>query len=247
MLDAAGAEVMFEVEPRMKALLTSLLPGSRLIVPGDPLGALDYHCPLMSLPFAFGTMADSIPAEPSYLKAEPERIARWAHRLPETAGLRIGIVWRATAKHETVTLAGRSIHLQQLELLFVHRDIVLVALQKGDGTEELEHVTFRDRIVSFGDALDEGSDAFLDTAAIMMNLDLVITVDTSVAHLAGALGVPVWVALKTPCDWRWQRDRLDCPWYPTMRLFRQRSPRDWSTVIEHMASRLRDVELVGRA
>jgi hypothetical protein len=247
MLDAAGAEVMFEVEPRLKALLTSLLPGSRLIVPGDPLGALDYHCPLMSLPFAFGTMADSIPAAPSYLKAEPERVARWAHRLRETAGFRIGVVWRATAKHETVTLAGRSIHLQQLELLFVHRDIVLVALQKGDGTEELEHVTFRDRIVSFGDALDEGSDAFLDTAAIMMSLDLVITVDTSVAHLAGALGVPVWVALKTPCDWRWQRDRLDCPWYPTMRLFRQRSPRDWSTVIEDMASRLRDVELVGRA
>jgi tetratricopeptide (TPR) repeat protein len=246
MLDAAGAEVMFEVEPRLKSLLTSLLPGSRLIVPGDPLEALDYHCPLMSLPLAFGTKADSIPAEVRYLKADPGRIARWAHRLPGTTGLRIGVVWRATAKHETVTLAGRSIPLQQLERLFVHRDIVLVALQKGDGTEELEQVTFRDRIVSFGDALDEGSDAFLDTAAIMMHLDLVITVDTSVAHLAGALGVPVWVAVKTPCDWRWQRDRLDCPWYPTMRLFRQRAPRDWSTVIEDMATSLRDVELVKR-
>jgi len=246
MLDAAGAEVMFEVEPRLKALFSSLLPGSRLIAPGDPLDALDYHCPLMSLPFAFGTKADSIPAEVSYLKADPERIARWAHRLPESASLRIGVVWRATAKHETITLAGRSIHLQQLERLFVHRDLVLVALQKDDGTEELEHVTFRDRIVSFDDALDEGSDAFLDTAAIMMHLDLVITVDTSVAHLAGALGVPVWVAIKTPCDWRWQRDRLDCPWYPTMRLFRQRTPRDWSTVIEDMASRLRDVEPVRR-
>ena len=247
MLDAAGAQVVFEVEPRLKTLLTSLLPGSRMIVPGDSLDVLDYHCPLMSLPFAFGTMADSIPAEVSYLKADPERIARWAHRLPETAGLRIGVVWRATAKHETVTLAGRSIHLQQLEPLFAYRDIVLIALQRDDGTEELEHVTFRDRIVSFGDALDEGSDAFLDTAAIMMHLDLVITVDTSVAHLAGALGVPVWVAVKTPGDWRWQRDRLDSPWYPSMRLFRQRAPRDWSTVIEDMAGRLRVVEPVTTA
>jgi len=246
MLDAAGAEVMFEVEPRLKTLLSSLLPGSRLTLPGDPVEALDYHCPLMSLPLAFGTTADSLPAEVSYLKADRERIARWAHRLPETAGLRIGVVWRATAKHETVTLAGRSIYLQQLEPLFGHRDIVLVALQKGEGTEELEHVTFRDRIVCFGDALDEGPDAFLDTAAIMMHLDLVITVDTSVAHLAGALGVPVWVAVKTPCDWRWQRERLDCPWYPTMRLFRQHAPRDWSTVIEDMARRLRDVEPVRR-
>ncbi len=112
----------------------------------------------------------------------------------------------------------------------------LVSLQKGPGAEQLREVPFRDRILDLGEELDRGSDAFLDTAAVMAGLDLIITSDTSIAHLAGALARPVWVALNAAPDWRWLLDRNDSPWYPTMRLFRQPNRvQGWDPVIEAIA------------
>ena len=234
LLEARGARVIFEVRASLRSLMSTLSPRLELIALGDPVASADCQCTLMSLPMAFCTHAPSIPAERGYLKAEPQRVAAWTQRIG-TEGLRVGIAWQG---HERWQLKGRSMRLEQFAPLAVVPGARFVSLQKGTGTEQLAEVSFRERIRSFGDALDEGPDAFLDTAAVMMNLDLVITVDTSIAHLAGALGVPVWVALKTPTDWRWHLDREDSPWYPTMRLFRQRAPGDWAPVMEAMAAEL---------
>ena len=234
LLDALGARVIFEVRASLRALMSTLSPRLELISLGDPVESPDCQCTLMSLPLAFGTNAQTIPAERGYLKADPRRVAAWAERVG-AEGLRVGIAWQG---HERWQLKGRSMRLQQFEPLLRVPAVRLISLQKGSGTDQVGEVSFHERILSFGDALDEGPDAFLDTAAVMMNLDLVVTVDTSVAHLAGALGVPVWVALKTPTDWRWHLDREDSPWYPSMRLFRQRVPGDWAPVMESLAAEL---------
>ena len=240
LLRARGAEVIFEAPRALTALMRSLGPGIRLIAQGESNQAADYHCPLMSLPLAFATELHDIPTMPAYLHADPAAVEQWATRIPR-AGLRIGIAWRGNAVADIRGLKGRAIPLPQFETLLDAPQITLVSLQKGAGTEELATVGFLDRIVNFGDSLDPGPDAFLDTAAVMMNLDLIVTLDTSVAHLAGALGVPVWVALHTTADWRWLLQRSDSPWYPRMRLFRQAHPGDWATVFAAMAAELRDL------
>jgi len=234
LLDALGARVIFEVRASLRALMSTLSPRLELISLGDPVESPDCHCTLMSLPLAFETSVQTIPAERGYLKADPQRVAAWAERVG-AEGLRVGIAWQG---HERWQLKGRSMRLQQFEPLLALPGVRPISLQKGAGTEQLAELGFGARILSFGDALDQGPHAFLDTAAVMMNLDLVITVDTSIAHLAGALGVPVWVALKTPTDWRWHLDRTDSPWYPSMRLFRQSVPGDWARVVTSMAAEL---------
>ena len=133
---------------------------------------------------------------------------------------------------------GRSIPLAALEPLARHPGLRLISLQTGPGAAQLDSVGFADRILSFGDALDAGPSAFTDTAAIIMSLDLVISSDSAVAHLAGALGVPVWVALHATSEWRWLLSRSDSPWYPTMRLFRQPAAGDWQAVVSDLCRAL---------
>src|SRR5262249_53346594 len=165
--------------------------------------------------------------------ADPSLIAQWRHQLRPIRGFKIGIAWQGNPQHRRDRF--RSIPLLQFAPLARLDGVQLLSLQKGPGSEQLHQVPDRFPVTDLGSRLDD----FLDTAAVMMNLDLVVTADTATAHLAGALGVAVWVALPFAPDWRWLLQREDSPWYPTLRLFRQARPGDWDDVFERTASELR--------
>ena len=240
LLTALGATVVFELMPSLKALLRTLPGAIRIVGRGEPLPAFDYYCPLLSLPLACKTRLDTIPARVPYLAAEPDRMARWTERLRALPGLRVGLAWQGNLAVEKLIWArGRSIPLAALEPLAQLPGVSLVSLQKGPGLEQLRNVPFADRIIDLSADLDRGPDAFLDTAAVMAGLDLVLSSDTSVAHLGGALGRPVWTVLAASPEWRWGLERSDNPWYPTMRLFRQTTDGDWDPVVEAIVQALR--------
>jgi tetratricopeptide (TPR) repeat protein len=232
LLAAQGVLVVFEVMPSLKPLLRTLPGAIRLVSRGEPLPPVDYYCPLLSLPLALNTRLDTIPAQVPYLTAEPERVSHWTARLRALPGLRVGIAWQGNPDVEKLIWArGRSIPLALLEPLAQLPGVSLVSLQRGPGLQQLRNVPFAGRIVDLSAELDRGQDAFLDTAAVMAGLDLVISSDTSVAHLAGALGRPAWVVLAASSEWRWGLEHSHSPWYPTMRLFRQTADRDWAVVV----------------
>ena len=184
----------------------------------------DYEIPLMSLPGALGIGVDDLPVATAYLAADPGRVATWRGRLP-SAGLRVGIAWQGNPNADVDR--RRSVPLAQFAPIFDVPGAAFVSLQAGHGVEQIATVPFGSRIAQFGPDLDADG-AFVDTAAIMAGLDLVITSDTATAHLAGALGVPTFVLLQQVPDWRWLRDREDTPFYPSVRLFRQSVRGDWS-------------------
>jgi len=242
LLAAQGVSVVFEVMPSLKALLRTLPPAISLVGRGEPLPPVDFYCPLLSLPLAFNTRLDTIPAQVPYLTAERQRTARWMQRLGALRGLRVGVAWQGNLAVEKLIWArGRSIPLTALEPLARLPGVQLVSLQKGPGLEQLRNVPFAERIIDLSADLDRGPDAFLDTAAVVAGLDLVISSDTSVAHLAGALGRPVWTVLAASPEWRWGLERSDSPWYPTMRLFRQTTDGDWNTVVATIAEALQEL------
>jgi hypothetical protein len=190
--------------------------------------------PLLSLPGILNTSLATIPAEIAYLFADQALVDQWRERLSSVPGFRIGISWRGrpTTRH-------RDIPLECFRFLTELPGVNVVSLQKGEARAELSAVGGSSiSIVDLGDDFDTVHGAFMDTAAIMKNLNLVITSDTSIPHLAGALGIPVWLALPCVPDWRWLLDRTDSPWYPTMRLFRQESPGDWSPVFQEIQTAL---------
>jgi tetratricopeptide (TPR) repeat protein len=240
LLREKGAAVVFEVMPQLASLLGTLPGGARIIARGDPIPAVDYHCPLLSLPLEFGTDLTNIPGTVRYLRADATRQAAWARRLEPLAGFRVGIAWQGNVQVERLIWArGRSMPLSALAPIAALPGVSLLSLQKGPGAEQVAAVDFRERVLDLGTDLDSGPDAFLDTAAVMANLDLVITTDTSIAHLAGALGLPTWVALNASPDWRWLLERSDTPWYPSLRLFRQPDRnRGWAPVVTAMAEAL---------
>jgi len=173
------------------------------------------------------------------LAVEEELFDCWKEKLGSIAGIRIGVAWQGDARFLYDRL--RSIPLVEFAPLAELSGVRLISLQKGPGTEQLRGAKDLFPIVDWSDELDEGSGAFMDTAALMKSVDLVVTSDSAVAHLAGALGVNVWVALSFAPEWRWQLQREDCPWYPTMRLFRQPQPGNWGSVFQGMAAKLRHV------
>jgi tetratricopeptide (TPR) repeat protein len=205
-----------------------------------PLPPFDVHVPMMSLPHVFGTTVDTVPAEVPYLAADPTRIQRWRDELQKYPAFRVGIAWQGRPTFRGDPL--RSIPLACFEPLARVEGVRLISLQKVHGTEQLAEVADRFEVIDLAASLDVSGGAFLDIAAVMKSLDLVICCDTAVAHLAGALGVRVWVALIHAPDWRWMIGRDDSPWYPTMRLFRQSEPRQWSDVFDRMAAELRAVK-----
>jgi Flp pilus assembly protein TadD len=234
LIKAIGASVFLEV-PRVLLGLTQGIAGEvQLVATGDPLPDTDFHCPMASLPLAFKTNLDSIPSVIPYIHAEADRAERWA-RVLEDQGLRVGICWqgKATAKVDQ----GRSFPLKMLKPLSEIPGVRLISLHKGAGEDQLQDLPPGMTVQSLGPNLDEDG-AFLDTAAVMKHCHLVVTSDTAIAHLAGAMGVPVWVALKFVPDWRWMLHRSHSPWYPTMRLFRQSAPGDWGPVFAAMAAEL---------
>ena len=236
-LKEQGATVILECPQRLAPLFSTCVGIDRIISEGDLRPAFDVHAPLGSLPGVLGTTPDTIPAGTPYLTAEPSRVQRWRQRLEMKRTLRVGVVWQGNPKHAQDR--WRSARLDQFAPLAAVPGVEWISLQHGPGTEQLKapERPFAIRQMAEGN-LDRPDAAFLDTAALMKCLDLVVTVDTASAHLAGALGVPVWLALSALPDWRWGRQGERTAWYPSMRLFRQQELGKWSDAFEQMAGEL---------
>jgi tetratricopeptide (TPR) repeat protein len=225
LVKARGARVILSVQDPLLRLLRQMEPAIQIIGGKEEPGAFDYHCPLLSLPLAMGTTLETIPSEPRYLTAEARLRAEWAARLPPKSKPRIGLMWRGNP--ETKYDRTRSMELATL-LPLLRDDAEWVWLQKGLDDEEAALLKQNSRIAFVG---NEPKD-FNDAAALIDLMDLVITVDTAMAHLAGALGKPVWVLLPYNAESRWLLDRNDSPWYPSARLFRQREIGNWGDVVD---------------
>ena len=278
--------VVLEVQKPLVSLLTGLRGVDEVIPAGQTPPQFDMHLPLMSLPGAFRTQIETIPAEVPYISADPQRVAAWQGRLENLPGFRVAIGWQGNPQYRGDR--QRSIPLEHFAPLAAVPGVRLISLQKGEGTQQVapfsreaqpsepRAATVRERLLvatreaelpkehsqaelgnernagesSYAqpfpltqfDDLDADGGAFMDTAAILKNVDLLVTSDTALAHLAGAMGVEVWVALPYAADWRWFREREDSPWYPTMRLFRQERRGDWKSVFEKIA-----IELTARS
>jgi tetratricopeptide (TPR) repeat protein len=231
LLHQRGERLVFQCPQALKPLLETCSSLGGLLVSGEALPPFDVHVPLLSLPRVFGTTVDTVPANVPYLAVPPQRIADWGRRLADLDGFRIGIVWQGKPTYREDR--QRSFHVRKFGPLAHLPGVHLISLQKGGGVEQLDEVPFPVR--TLGDRFDEADGPFLDTAAVMMNLDLVIAPNTSVAHLAGALNVRVRVVLSSvAADWRWLDGRSDTPWYPSMRIYRQRMHGDWDEVFNHV-------------
>ena len=230
-----AARVVVEVQESLVPLLSRCRGIDELIPSGAAAPGCDFQLPLMSLPGAFGTRLDSIPADVPYIFPDPERVTTWKARLSTLNGFRVGIGWQGNPQYRGDR--QRSIPVERFAPLAEVPGVQLVSLQKGEGTRQIKRLERSFPLAQFDD-LDSAGGAFLDTAAILANLDLVITSDTALAHLAGAMGVATWIALPFASDWRWFRDRDDSPWYPTVRLFRQNRRGDWQSVFERIVAEL---------
>jgi len=225
--------IVFEAPRPMLRLLSSLPGAPPIVAAGEALPPFDLVCPLMSLPHRFGIPVEA--ATVPYLAAEADRIAHWRDRIG-SGGFKVGIAWQGNPnRHED---KGRSVTLTQFAPLAKVPGVRLISLQRGFGAEQCLSLP---AVEGFDASFDGGTDAFLDTAAVMASLDLVISTDTAVAHLAGALGHKVWLPLRFVPDWRWMLGRSDSPWYPTMRLFRQIRRDDWAPVFAAMAQALAEL------
>jgi Tfp pilus assembly protein PilF len=240
-LNERGARVLFAPWPQLVGLMRSLDASCEIVDLGEGSPAFDFHCPLMSLSLAFGTVLATIPRAPAYLAAEPARAARWADRIGAD-GFRIGICWQGRSGKVDL---GRSFPLAQLAGIARLPDVRLISLHKGSGEGQLGELPAGMAVEQLGEDFDVGPQAFLDTAAVIDRCDLVISSDTSIAHLAGALGKTCWIALKHVPDWRWLMDRRDSPWYPSVTLFRQPMPGDWPGVFTAMEGELRSLLATG--
>jgi tetratricopeptide (TPR) repeat protein len=234
MLAARGARVILVVQEALCSLLSGL-PGVSQCLPisASPLPPFDVHCPMSSLPLAFRTRINTIPAATSYLPASAKgRVEAWEERLGSHDRLRVGLVWSGSVGHKDDQ--NRSIPLRAMSGI-LDLDATFVSLQKDPRAADKAFLLERTDIVDMTAHLTD----FSETAALVSSLDLVITVDTSVAHLAGALGRPTWILLPYTPDYRWLLDRDDSPWYPTVRLFRQGGERDYAPVLDRLRDALR--------
>lgn len=234
---AMGANVLLEAPPALKELLGTVAGIARVFAFGEPLPPFDLHCSLMSLPFVFRTGPDSIPATIPYVHAPSERQEEWRQRLGPRRQKRIGIAWSGHPTHADNN--RRSIRLDQFaDVIAAHPELEFHVLQNDLSDAERRLL---DDLANVRVPLA----SFVDTAALVSLMDLVITIDTSFAHLAGALGIPAWVLLCWTPDWRWLRDRPDSPWYPTLRLFRQQQHSDWATVLCDVSAQLAGLAVNG--
>jgi hypothetical protein len=229
---ARGAIVLLEAQPSLVNLLANVEGVSQVIAAGDALPPIDYHCPLMSLPLAFNTTLDSVPASQRYLRSDTAMLARWRARLGERTRPRIGLTWSGNANQpieprRRVPLADWLPHLPA--------EFDYFCLQKDLRAEDRVARDSSPLITSF----DVRELDFQNTAALCECMDLVVSVDTSLPHLSAALGQRTWVLLSAVPDWRWLRDREDTPWYPTMKLYRQKAAGEWSDVFARVAADLR--------
>jgi tetratricopeptide (TPR) repeat protein len=235
---ALGATVILSVQEPLRTLIARMDPAVPVLGPIDMPDPVDYHCPMMSLPHALGTTLETIPDAIPYLLADEEKVAAWRARLAEAVGLKVGLVWAGGAREEMPHLmmadARRSITLSAYAPLAAVPNVTFVSLQKGPPAAQSAQPPRRMVLRDWTGELHD----FDDTAALVQALDLVITVDTAVAHVAGALGKPVWVLSRFDNCWRWLEDRSDSPWYPTARVFRQKVMGQWAPVIDAVAEAL---------
>lgn len=232
---ARGAKVLLEVQPALKSLLQQLPGVAAVLAQGEPLPDFDWHCPLLSLPYALGMEATSLPARVPYLRADPAKVAHWRQRLRREGRVLIGLAWSGNPAH--IDDRHRSLALATLAPWFdaaIRERIDFVALQNEIRDTDLEAM----RTFQISDVRAQLTD-FTDTAALVDSVDYVLTVDTALAHLAGALNRPTTVLLPFRADHRWLRGRDDSPWYPSLRLARQPTRGDWDTLLRRIADKLR--------
>jgi len=234
MVKESGATVLVQCQPRLAALVQMIPEIDEVIAAGSPLPYFDAHLPLLSLPRVFKTTLETAPRIVPYLKVPAEKVEEWRARLWHDGRPKVGLVWAGRPEYKNDR--DRSLAQSDLALLAQVRSVRFFSLQRP----------VRDDAGAWPEGFDiqnleDASSEITDTAAAILNLDLVISVDTMVAHLAGALGTPVWTLLPFEADWRWLLNREDSPWYPTMRLFRQPAPGEWGPVIERVAEALQHV------
>ena len=239
-----GANVVFDVQGPLKSLLKQSFPGIRIITRDEAVSGIDFQVPLMSLPLAFKTELQTIPSSASYLKSDPLKVENWKTKLVPGDKLKVGLVWNGGFRPNQPELWGvnerRNIPIKIISNGLREVDVVFYSLQKGDPAEseiknhELDYFPKRNFVNMSDELLD-----FADTAALIENLDLVISVDTSTAHLSAALGKPTWLLNRNDTCWRWLRDRQDSPWYPSVKIFRQPEVGDWKSVIQDVIADLK--------
>jgi hypothetical protein len=227
MVAERGGKIILACQSELVRLFNTL-PGPERVVSYGELPDFDCHAPLLSLPRLFGTRPDTIPAEVPYLGADAELTRIWAKRIGEAPGPKVGVVWRGNPDQRVNR--ARSCPPEMLRALEDVPDIHLFSLQKETGDDGVP-----EGFTDLGRHLDD----FADTAAAIQQLDAVVSICTSVAHLAGALGCPTWIMLAFAADWRWLQEREDSPWYPSARLVRQQAPGDWAAVVKRVADALR--------
>ncbi len=243
MMAMRGAKVMLAVQPPLVALLRDAQWPNVRVNDGAKLSGFDFELPLMSAPAVLGMTEKTIPPTVPYLAADADRVASWRKRLPRDT-FNIGIVWQG--RPEAKIDPRRSFPLRHCAALCRIGGVSVISLQKGHGLDQLDSLPAGMKIERLDPDFDNGPGAFLDSAAIMKSLDLIITADTATAHLAGALARPVWIALPQVAEWRWLTRRDDSPWYPTARLFRQGGAADWDEVFARMARELAPIVAAAR-
>ena len=231
LVQALGWRVILHVPDSQKELLDAF-PGITVLGESEAPPKVEVQCPLMSLPRLMGSTVGTVPAATPYLRPDPILAARWQDRLAEMKGRKLGVVWRGNPLHHRDR--QRSMEPRWLAACLDLPGVAVISLQPGAHADELAALNCQGRLLDAGPDLT----SFAETAALMARLDMVISVDSSAAHLAGALGLPVWTLLDSNAEWRWMRHRADSPWYPTMRLFRQTSPGDWETVMRNVRAEL---------
>jgi len=243
-LKEMGAYVIVQTQHHLKDIISQCPHLDEAISDREPIPSFDYHIALMSIPMVTKTTLETVPRDIPYLGAKDELVEQWKNKLANDKKLKIGICWQGNKQYRSIYLkkevASKAMQLSTLAPLASVPNISLYSLQKINGTEQLDEVRDIMEVHTFGPDFDEANGRFMDTAAIIKNLDLVITIDTSICHLAAGLGTEVWVLLPFPADWRWMLERDDTPWYPNMRLFRQKKRGNWECILEEVVTALKE-------
>lgn len=238
LLGSSNARVIVQCQQELHELLHASYPELQIIARGEPLPAFDVHCPLLSLPWMLGMTRQTLPAPASYLAADARRVDAFQQQLPHGSGLMIGLAWACGNEQKVNGYRRRSISPHAFLPLLNIPGAAYLSLQKGEANGQVHELSAGVNLIVAEDPIN-----FAETAARMQCLDLIITVDTAAAHLAGALGRPTWVLVPYIPDWRWMEDRSDSLWYPSVRIFRQPTPGDWETPIRQIADALAEFKI----
>lgn len=240
-----GATVIAAVQKPLMQLISNCPYIDQVIAQTDTPPAFDVHASTMSMPYICKTMLDTVPNTIPYIFADEERIQHWKEQLSTDQNFKIGICWHANDSYATPALqaiaAQRSIHVSQFAPLWNIPGVTVYSLQRVTGTDQVAELDDNHKLITFDETFDRDHGRFMDTAALVKNLDLVISIDTSMCHCAAALGTPTWTLMPNPCDWRWILGRTDTPWYPNMRLFKQPTIGDWDPVFAEVVALVKQI------